>query len=459
MSSVIKIIWGSFAFWSLGMIMTYSTSTFGQGEKVMISLDGNIRYRFEQWENMNAKSYGENPAIGHPDDYILLQRIIAGTTITYKDRITLSCHVQDSRAFGWSLRNALEPDAFKVHAVNQTEPYYTMNPQEEYFELYDLNLKIDSLFHLVSVVAGRQKIYFTDYRIFGPGDWGNTGRWTWDAVKVSVDKEKWSLATWYGGTKINDPTKTYLPFTHTEYTGGGLHSTLRFLSRVPVDLYMAHKHQGSASYIRDQQINRNWAGFRAYNPDTSRWQYEASYTFEFGEENQSVIRASGLFLKFGYHFQELVLSPRLTIRYTYASGNHPEKEHTGKYDPAFGAGDKYYGWMNLLSWSNLDDREVMLELFPMKGMHLELKYNMFYIPEPEGVKINGNLELPEGKKHLGDEFDLMAKYRFSSSWQFTGAFGLFRPVDAITDQQVHPGNAYWLAVQILYNFDIGLIKI
>ena len=79
--------------------------------------------------------------------------------------ITLSAHLQDSRAFGWSLRNAKYPDLFK-HSANNTEtPYYIRNPNEEFFEIHDLfiehkNLLIDNL----TIKAGRQKIYFGDKR-------------------------------------------------------------------------------------------------------------------------------------------------------------------------------------------------------------------------------------------------------------------------------------------------------
>jgi hypothetical protein len=64
------------------------------------SLDGNIRYRFERWDNRNTLYYGREPDLGDPNDNILLQRIIVGTNITTKNHITISAHLQDSRAFG-----------------------------------------------------------------------------------------------------------------------------------------------------------------------------------------------------------------------------------------------------------------------------------------------------------------------------------------------------------------------
>ena len=418
--------------------------------------DGNIRYRFEKWHNMNARGYGSQLQMGNPNDNILLQRIVAGTTLRINNRIRFSAHLQDSRVFGWSLSNSKEPDAFKIHPKNRLEPFYIMNPQEEFFEIYDANIRIDSILKTFSVIAGRQKIAYTDYRIFGPGSWGNTGRWTWDAVRLIVDRKRLTGGIWFGGTKIHDPNKTYLPFTHTEYTGGGVHGNIRLTGFMNTDFYAAHKHQGSADYIRDNCINRNWLGFRVYDNESLAWKYEISGTYEYGRENSSRVNAYGYFLRLGYQLSQIPWQPCLTFRYTCASGNNPDTEIVEKFDPAFGAGDRYYGWMNLVKWSNLDDREVMLELYPVEGMRLELKYNRFKIPQPDNVTINGNLELLSGKNHLGDEFDLFAKYDFNENWQFVTAMGYFVLKDARTTESDDPGNAFWISLQVLYSFKMKL---
>ena len=191
------------------------------------------------------------------DDNILLQRIIVGTTLHAGNRIIFSAHLQDSRAFGWSLSNSREPDVFKIHKENEPEPYYIMNPQEEFFEIFDANIRIDSILKSFSIIAGRQKIACSDYRIFGPGNWGNTGRWNWDAVRLVGERKGWTGEIWLGGTKIHDPNNTYLPFTHLEYIGGGLHTILRLNGFMNIDFYATNKRQGS--YAGDLSCKRHAA--------------------------------------------------------------------------------------------------------------------------------------------------------------------------------------------------------
>ena len=433
-------------------LMLFVQVLYGQEDLQGLRFDLSVRYRFELWSGMNAKNYGDNSheAIGNINDKMLLQRITTG--ITYKNKnLTAAFHLQDSRAFGWSLRDKKYPDLFKIRKTGTDAPVYTMNPQEEFFEIYDLFIEYRDLFKNITVKAGRQKIFYGDNRIFGPGDWGNTGRWTWDAVKISYKNGGNFIDVFGGGTKIHDPHKISLPFTNTEYWGGGLYSHVRITDWLTAELFYAHKSQGSADYIRTLDINRNWAGFRLASPESQDLIYDLLYTREYGKENEKQIKAYGYFLKAGYRFISVPANPVISLRYTYASGGRKDEEVIQTFDPAFGASDKYYGWMNIVQWSNLSNPEIVLELSPFKNkMFIELKYNRFSIPVPEDVKILNTMKIKTGKHHLGDETDLFLRYQPFKKWQFTGAIGWFNPGDLEQINYEEPEDAFWMALQILF---------
>ena len=129
-------------------------TAFSQEDSLKIRFDMSLRYRMEAWNGMNAKNYGDDSpgAIGKLDDKILYQRIIAGVTFEPSKKLSLACHIQDSRAFGWSLRNSQYPDLFKVHGNDSVAPNYTMNPNEEYFEIYDAYVENGRLFSNFSMI-------------------------------------------------------------------------------------------------------------------------------------------------------------------------------------------------------------------------------------------------------------------------------------------------------------------
>jgi hypothetical protein len=426
-----------------------------QDDLTGFKIDLSVRYRFEIWNGMNAKNYGDDSpgATGSLNDKTLLQRIIPGVAYS-SQKITASFHIQDSRAFGWSLQDNKYPDLFKIRRTGTELPYYTMNPQEEYFELYDLYIEYKNLFKNITVKAGRQKIFYGDYRIFGPGDWGNTGRWTWDAIKFSYKKGDNFIDVFGGGTKIHDPLKLSIPFTNTEFWGGGLYSHLKLNNWLNVEPFYALKTEGSADYIRTQSIMRNWYGIRFVNPEKQDFIYDLNYTGEFGNDNGKRITAFGYFAKAGYRFSSLPSDPLLSFRYTYASGGNKSDEVIHTFDPAFGAGDKYYGWMNIVTWSNLNNPEVVLELYPLeKKMWVEMKYNRFYIPVPDDVTILNTMRIMSGKHHLGDETDIFIRYQAFKQWQFTGAMGYFKPGDLEQINFKEPKDAIWIGLQILFNLN------
>jgi len=430
-----------------------SQSITAQNDTVSFKFDLSVRYRFELWNGMNAKNYGDDSptAIGKLNDKILYQRVITGLTLKPSKKLTVSLHLQDSRAFGWSLRNSQYPDLFQIRKAGTQTPYYTMNPNEEFFEIYDAYVEYNRLLQDFSVKFGRQKIFYGDSRIFGPGEWGNTGRWTWDAIKISYKKGENFIDVFGGGTKIHDPLKISIPFTNTEFWGGGIYAHYNLLKKINIEPFFALKSEGSAPYINDQSINRNWLGVRLVNDEKQNFIYDFLFSQEFGSDNGKKINAFGYFAKIGYRFDFLPAKPVLSIRESFASGGKKSDPVIHTFDPAFGAQDKFYGWMNIVSWSNLNDPEVVLELYPVgRKMWVEMKYNRFYIPAPDDVIILNTMKVKEGSNYLGDETDIFIRYQAFKQWQFTGAIGYFNSGDLEQINFKDPKDALWFGLQILF---------
>jgi len=232
----------------LFVLFVSSLTSTAQEDTAKFRFDAVLRERVEIWAGMNAKNYGDDSpdAIGSLNDRILFQRVIAGMKIKPAEQVEIAVHIQDSRAFGWSLRNSQYPDLFMVKERSTTEPFYIMNPNEEFFELYDLYVAYRDLFDRLTLKLGRQKISYGDNRIFGPGEWGNTGRWTWDALHLSYTMDENFVDAFIGGTKIHDPVNFSVPFLRMEYFGGGVYSHLKAGDLFAAEPFYAIKKEGSA---------------------------------------------------------------------------------------------------------------------------------------------------------------------------------------------------------------------
>ncbi len=424
-----------------------------------LNFDINLRYRFELWDGMNMRNYGDDSpnAIGKLNDKLLYQRLIPGVTFKFDENNVLSAHMQDSRAFGWSLQDGKYPDLFKIKKSGTTQPYYKMNPSEEFFDVYDLYFESKNILPNIDLKIGRQKIFFGDYRIFGPGEWGNTGRWTWDAIKLTYNSPQYWISGFAGGTKIHDPNLTSLLFSNTEYKGFGIYSNFKIKENVYLEPFGAGKFQGSADYISQQNINRYWAGMRFIVEYYSSIVFDVSYIYEFGRENGKPIDAFGFVAKLGYKMDFIPTKPNIYVRWSYASGSSRNSDRISTFEPAFGASDKFYGWMNIVQWSNLDDRELVLELNPLQNLWIETKVNLFYIPEPDSFRALANLILQENRNYLGYEFNIFSRYSYDKNWEFVGVLGYFEPGDIKPIQNKTPKSSFTLGIQILYKNNFKLI--
>jgi hypothetical protein len=125
-------------FFMLILILLSFQPAVAQDSDSFFKFDLLVRYRFELWDGFNAKNYGDDSpdVVGNLNDKFLLQRIIPGVTYR-KGKINAEFHMQDSRAFGWSLSRKNYPDLYKIGNPLSEHSFYVMNPQEEYFEIYD----------------------------------------------------------------------------------------------------------------------------------------------------------------------------------------------------------------------------------------------------------------------------------------------------------------------------------
>ena len=129
---------------SIIILLLGFTSVNGQSDNSRVKFDLSGRYRFELWNRMNAKNYGDvSPAgVGKLNDKILYQRVITELTFKPINKITIAFHLQDSRAFGWSLRAVTVVDKATNRAVRVT-------PKAE------------------AMLNNKKTAFFTDYRMLG----------------------------------------------------------------------------------------------------------------------------------------------------------------------------------------------------------------------------------------------------------------------------------------------------
>lgn len=406
------------------------------------SADAELRLRYEVWDGFNAKQYGDAVTVGSPNDRFLLSRIRIGTTWKPVTNILVRIAMQDARAPGW---NFSDSDWYSKEFGMQN------NPQKDCFELYRAYLEVSGPAGLpLTMTLGRQGIAYGDQRVFGPGEWGNSGKWIWDAAKVSFTRKKHFLDLFYGKTMLHDPDQFSLSH-RWGYDGFGAYGHIAWDSGAFEPIFVCKKNRDGGQKYND--LTHYYWGFRIYDDDVYGCFYNATVMKETGHETalsgvRSDVDALGWHLDAGRKFGKV----KLGAGYTYASGDDPATADIERFDGVFGATDKYYGRMNLFSWSNLKDAELFAEVPLLDKLKIRLELHRFWLADTgDGWRTYKNTA-GSSAGCLGDEVDICALYKYSRALEFQAGYGHFRPggfMDANVPSAV-PAN--WLFLQTTFRF-------
>jgi hypothetical protein len=283
----------------------------------------------------------------------------------------------------------------------------------------------------LTIKAGRQIFSYWDNRIFGPGEWGNAGRYNWDAFKLMLKKRFFWLDTFYARQVYNDPYHFdggHEPFHVWGAIGGLSWDAASFESFLTLK-------DGSAKGTLRRHEHRFSGGVRLRSAPYRGLDLQGLLIPQWGDLGGESIQAMGALAEVGYSL-DLPWEPKLTLTYTYASGDKDRSDTTSNtFDGVFGAVDMYYGRMNLFSWQNLKDYQAGLELSPLEKMKAKLDYHFFTLDRSQdawyfgmGNKVIRGKQVGEGSR-LGHELDLVLKCKPCKNLEFQAGLGRFFPLE------------------------------
>ncbi len=418
------------------------------------SFDGEVRTRFESLDGLNAKAYGDSSLnykgqrTGKSHDNRMLSRIIAGITYSKNKKITYRLHMYDGRVWGWSLgRNNFIKNRY-------TEDQYVMDTDEDYLELYDADIKINDIFtNNLSVILGRQRIYYGDHRIFGPGNWGNAIGWIWDAAHFTYKQHDNFLSAWYGRTKFKDPDKYSSVFSDHVYQGVGVYAHLKTSDNGAAEPFFAWKN--SLYHDVTPELNSFQYGIRLFEDNFHGINYDFTFAKRCGSNGNKSINAYAYVAKIGYIFENIPMKPNFIVGRVFASGDgNPNDKTINTYTRIFGSTTgEHYGRINIISWSNLVDNQADISFKPAERFHAKIAYHDFSLDKAEDSWEFYKYKNKPGNHytHLGNEIDFELKYNYLKNLQFHFIYAYFKAGDFVR-YNVEDNNASTFFVECTYKF-------
>lgn len=418
-----------------------------ENEKLVFSFQ--YRGRFDIYDGVNKLAYGDDSidakgnVRGESDDTIYLQQIIAGVTYNASDDWTLKASMYDARSWGSSL------DANDFTKNPGTSDEYVMSFYDDHLELFETYIRRHNLFNKnLTFTLGRQQLGYGDRRIFGPGKWGNTMGWLWDASHLSYKEDKNFLDVWYGQTRTKEPNDFSIKHKH-RFQGIGLYSHFEH-SSVKIEPFFAWRNSLYHDVTPEQDYY--YAGARVFDL-TPGFIYDMTGVKQFGSSGEKDADAYAYVVKGGYKYDNKY-KPTFTLGYVYASGDkNPNDNKMGTFTAPFGANDGlHYGRMDVMFWANMYDVQAKFSIVPMSKMKLQLEYHHFNLADANDKWYLFGYKNKPGNSytHVGNETDIILKYQMSKNISFLGIFAYMNSGEFITENNVAQNNTSKTFLQFIY---------
>jgi len=428
-------------------------------ESKKLTFGVNLRTRYEFQNSFNKKFYGDSPSYGKDQDGFLLGRLRAGFDWRPHEKIHFSLWGQNAEAWDSAMSNsAFYNNNFKrIH-----------HPDKDRLELFDAFVDIKDIFDTgLGIKAGRQRICYGDNRVFGPGEWGNSGKWIWDAVKLSWVFDRGFVDLFYGRTMLHQVNQFSLNHRHG-FESLGAYAHFDVVRKKAFTFFVEPMIFTKADHHENYKGER---GGEAEDLDSWYWGGRAHLKIKGFEIGGTFLLEEGTFGgddidAYGYHAMAaytlpIAWQPRLGVAYSHASGDSDPRDGKNEtFHGAFGATDALYGRMNLFGWSNLEDFEASVTVKPYDWLRIKGEVHQFKLADRrDGWSHNQKLYRDKsgnsGKK-VGKEVDLMVTCKYFKDHTLMAGFGYFWP-DEFAEKVADDVEASWVFLQWEYKFNVALL--
>lgn len=379
----------------------------------LFTISGTYRLRGEITDNFNISSYGTSKK-----DSFLLSQLRFDIDLKLAKNLKIHTQIQDAEI----LNSPIKDEFFKGKNNPFHDPFDINELYLEYWPFDNLGIKL-----------GRQCLLFGGRRIFGPGDWGNTGRYRWDAIRLIYKSDIFESNLITGRYILHDP-KVWPNKQINDVTTFAFYNTIKKLP-FPFDLFYVLKYDNRGITKGEKgigdMISHN-IGFRL-DGKSGQWNYEITFVKEFGKWATDKIDAYGGVFALGYTFDS-EWKPQIILQYIIGSGDKDPKD--GKHNTFSavysGADTVFYGWMNLFFWQNLREHRVDFIINPSKTLTLRSEYHYFMLDRAkDGWYFPGNIQRRDktglSGRELGHEVDLILNKKFSKSFDILLGYSFFVP--------------------------------
>lgn len=277
------------------------------------------------------------------------------------------------------------------------------------------------------VEAGRFVMAYGDHRLIGDLEWFDQGR-TYDGIRSRYGTDDFWIDGFWVVVRQTIPADDSQNF-------GGLYGHWKWLEAYALLLM---DHTALVGEVGTGHTDLVTLGLRAAR-ETGRWKYTAEAAFQTGDVRGDDVSAFAVAVWIRYTLAETSWKPQLILEVDYASGDDdPADGDNGQMQTLFPTNHMWYGYADLVGWSNILDLRLALSATPRETITITVEYHHFRRPEDQGAWINaGGAVVRPGaigvSNHLGDEIDFTFTWKPARQVSFLLGWSIFFPGGFLED--------------------------
>ena len=349
----------------------------------------------------------------------------------------------------------------------------------------------------LTIKAGRQLVVWGNHRMFGHFDWNNVG-WAHDGITTNYKLSKTAnlQVGWLRTSESNCQDVTsgncigvpYSPKVGNQASPVATDDADIIYVRAPMKVagmvleptYIWHSSgTGGPGSVgpRPSDQSRHTLGGRAvkkFNAGSARVDATMEGYYQFGEIGDGTNTGRNLDIEaYAFHFDAgltlpVPMAPRLSAEYNTASGEVDGDGKFGGFDQMYPTNHIHFGYMDRMSWKNMNHYAFGLQMRPNKDSHFEVTGHLFSLKETTDNLYHAG-QSPLGfvaynaangvtSNNIGEEIDVVYTHFFTSgnhvAWQVGG--GVFLPGERMDQAAAANGRSSseqtWGYTQLWVNF-------
>lgn len=311
-------------------------------------------------------------------------------------------------------------------------------------DLHQAYFKIDNFFKLpIDLRVGRMELLYSNERVIGNSNWGNTGR-SFDGAVLSIKGEKFKADIF--GVKENEKLNAGDTLDQNMY---GIFTDLILLSNYKIQPFIIWQRA-----VPSNLLNRFTLG-TYIKGDISAFTHETEFIYQFGDITASGrkqnITAFMFAFNAAYTFDE-PSKPLIGAGIDYISGDKNSADNGyNVFNTVFGTGHKFFGSMDYFTdmpahtyGLGIMDLIARVAITPIENLKATLTGHIFLA--------NADYRLKNGSttKNFGSEIDLQLNYKYNDNIALEGGASLFSPGEIFKEKK-GSDTATWFYLMAVVN--------